>query len=266
MRDRLEVTVESEGRLDNSTYNRWFTTNRVEDSSDVLTQARQLSGALFLQSTVDVGYHLRFTLGGRFDELDTRDAPVGDTVASASHGIFSPKLGALLHVPRLGDIYANVSRGFRSTDGVIEDPTLPFITEWAYEAGTHVYVGDVTASAALFQIDVSNEQTFDPVTLTSNSGGRSRRQGLELSLNTPLGQYARVNGSWTFTNARYLDQVSQNGVDLNNARVANTARYVGEAAINLGKTSAAWSVRLRATSSARTRPSMTRAPNCRPTP
>jgi len=242
--DHAEVTVGTEGRLDNSNYSRWFTTNRVEDSSDVLTHAQQLSGALFLQSTVDVGHHLRFTLGGRYDDVDTRDNPVGDAVISASHGVFSPKFGALVHIPRLGDLYANVSRGFRSTDGVIEDPTLPFITEWAYETGIHVDLDRVTASAALFQTDVSNEQTLDPVTLISTSGGRSRRQGVEFSLNAPLGEYARVNGSWTFTNARYLDQVADDGTNLANTRVANTARYVGAAAVEIGKTSAPWSIRL----------------------
>jgi iron complex outermembrane receptor protein len=244
VRDRIEFTVGTEGRLDNSAFNRWFTTKRAQDSSDALIDARQLSGALFLQSTADVGYHLRFTLGGRYDAVDTRSTPTGGVATSASHGVFSPKFGALVHLPRLGDIYANVSRGFRSTDGVIVDPTLPFITEWAYETGVHLYVDRVTGSAALFQTDVSNEQTFDPVQLTTTSGGRSRRQGIEFSLATPIGEVARVSGNWTYTNARYLDQVAADGQSLANTRVANTARYVGSAAIELGKTSAPWSIRL----------------------
>lgn len=242
--DRIEFTVGTEGRLDNSDYSHWFTTKRVQDSSDVLLSARQLSGAVFLQSTADIGYHLRFTLGGRYDAVDTRSTPVGGVDTSASHGVFSPKLGALVHLPRLGDIYANVSRGFRSTDGVIVDPTLPFITEWAYETGVHVYVDRVTGAAALFQTDVSNEQTFDPIQLISTSGGRSRRRGVEFSLAAPIGEVARVNGSWTFTDARYLDQVTGDGQSLANTRVANTARYVGSAAVELGKTSALWSIRL----------------------
>jgi outer membrane receptor protein involved in Fe transport len=241
---RAEVTVGTEGRLDNANYSRWFTTHRTEDSADALIAARQTSGALFVQSSTDVGHHFRVTLGGRYDAVATRSTPVGDASTSASHGVFSPKLGALIHVPRLGDVYANVSRGFRSTDGVIEDPTLPFITEWAYETGVHLYAGAVVGSAALFQTDVSNEQTFDPITLQSTSSGQSRRQGVEFSLATPIGEYARLNGSWTFTNARYRDLVSADGDTLTNTRVANTARYVGSAAVDFGKTSALWSVRL----------------------
>ena len=242
--DRVEVTVGTEGRLDNSNFSRWFTTKRTQDSSDAVISARQLSGAFFLQSTADVGHHLRFTLGGRYDAVGTRSTPLGEVATSASHDVFSPKFGALVHLPRLGDVYANVSRGFRSTNGVIADPTLPFITEWAYETGVHVDLDRVTGSAALFQTDVSNEQTFDPVRLTATNGGRSRRRGVEFSLNAPFGEFARLSASWTFTDARYRDQVTAAGDNLANTRVANTAKYVGAAAIVLGKTSAPWSVRV----------------------
>jgi outer membrane receptor protein involved in Fe transport len=241
---RTQVTMGVEGRLDYSDYQRWFTTNRVEGTPDALIDARQVSGAAFLQSTEDVGQHLRFTVGGRYDALDTRDNPVGDTVARASHGIFSPKLGALVHVPRIGDVYANVSRGFRSTDGVIEDPTLPFITEWNYESGLHAVVRRINVSAAFYRIDVSNEQTFDPILLTTTNGGRSRRQGVELTLGAALGPMARFSGRWTFTHARYLDLQTPDGDNLADTPVANTAKYVGDVALDLGRLSAPWAVRL----------------------
>ncbi len=241
---RTQLTVGAEGRLDYSDYQRWITTNRVQGTPDALIDARQASGAAFLQSTEDVGHHLRFTLGGRFDELGTRDNPVGDTIASASHGIFSPKFGALVHVPRIGDVYANVSRGFRSTDGVIEDPTLPFITEWAYETGLHAVIHRVNASAAFFRTDVSNEQTFDPVLLTTTNGGKSRRQGVEVTLGAALGPLARFSGRWTFTRARYLDQLTPDGSNLAGMPVANTAKYVGDLALDVGRVTAPWAVRL----------------------
>lgn len=243
-RSRVQVTVGGEGRLDMSDYQRWFTTDRTRDSSDALVDARQLSGALFLQSSEDLTQHVRVTLGGRYDEVGTRSTLVGDSTSSASHGIFSPKLGALLHVRHLGDVYANVSRGFRSTDGVIEDPTLPFITEWAYETGVHVQYGPFKGHVALYRTDVSNEQTFDPITATSTSGGRSRRQGVEITLATPLGEYARLNGNVTFTDAKYRDQVTDDGENIAGTPVANTSKYAGSAALALGPVTAPWSVRL----------------------
>lgn len=242
--DRVELTVGTEGRLDYTNFTRRFTTHRVVDSTDAAIAAHQASGALFVQSSFDIGHHVRFTAGGRYDVLDTHSDPKDGTPSSASHGILSPKFGALVHVPRIGDLYANVSRGFRSTDGVIEDPTLPFITEWAYEGGVHVDAGRVTGGAALFQTDVSNEQTFNPILLESVSGGRSRRRGVEVSLAAPLGEFVRLNGTWTITDARYRDQVTSDGDNLAGLRVANTSRYVGSVAVDLGPTASAFAVRL----------------------
>lgn len=242
--ERAELTVGAQGRLDLSDFSRWFTTGRVQDSTDAQVNARQASAALFLQASADLGQHLRVTLGGRYDVVDTRSTPAGDASTSATHGIVSPKLGLLLHLPRAGALYANVSRGFRSTDGAITEPTLPFITEWAYETGLHLELYRVNGTMALFRTDVSNEQSLDPIHITSTSNGRSRRQGVQFSLAGRLSDAARVTGSWTFTDATYLDAVTRDGVSLNGTRIANTAKYVGSAGLEVGPVTAPWMVRL----------------------
>ena len=129
---RAEVTAGVEGRLEHSHYENWFATNRVRDSAQTLVVARQISAGAFVQTSADLTHHFRGGLGGRYDALGTRDELADGTTPSKTKGVVSPKLGALYHLPRAVDLYANVSRGFRQTDGVIEDPTLPFITAWAY--------------------------------------------------------------------------------------------------------------------------------------
>ena len=123
---------------------------------------------------------MRFDAGGRYDALATRLLGSGGSASSGTHTVVSPKLGVGVRVAPALDLYANLSRGFRSTNGVIEDPSLPLITAWAYESGVKVDARGISASAALFRMDVSNEQTFNPVTIMTSSGGASRRQGLEL--------------------------------------------------------------------------------------
>ena len=241
---RAEVTAGVEGRWDHSDYENWFTTDRVRDSSQILVGARQASAALFVQTSLDLGQHLRATVGGRYDLQDTRSVPPGQPAVSASKGLFAPKFGLLLHVPGFGAIYGNVSRGFRQTDGVIEDPTLPFITEWAYEGGVKLDRRGVSAGVALFQLDVSNEQTFDPITLTSTSGGESRRRGVELDLDAQPAPALHLTTDWTFTDAHYLRLVTEDGDTLSGARVYNTARFVGAAAAELAPPGRAWSVRI----------------------
>ena len=74
---------------------------------------------------------MRLSLGARYDIVDTHSTPDAERTTGDSHGIVSPKLGALVRLTDNLGAYANVSRGFRSTDGIIDDPTLPFITAWA---------------------------------------------------------------------------------------------------------------------------------------
>jgi len=66
-------------------------------------------------------------------------------------------------------LYGNASRGFRSTDGVLDDPTLVPVTAWAYETGIKLDTAGISASLAAFRMNVSNEQTFNPLTSGSFS-------------------------------------------------------------------------------------------------
>ena len=227
-----EVTLGVEGKFDHSRYENWMTTNRDRDSAQVLLSAHQLAGAAFLQSEERVE-RFTFTAGARYDILNNFSAPDGDVTASDTKGIFSPKLGAMYALVDGASLYANVSRGFRSTDGTIETPSLPFITAWAYEVGTKFDKGRLSGSVALFLMDVSNEQTFDPITLTSTSGGRSRRQGIEADLAAQITNEIRLTTDWTFNDARYRTLITDDGDTLSGARVYNTAKYIGIAALDV---------------------------------
>jgi len=239
---RGELTAGVEGRWDHSDYQNWFTTNRNRDSAQTLATAHQASGGLFAQATLDFTQHLRASLGARYDAQNTWTVSPGQAALSHGKGLLVPKLGLLYHFPAFGALYANVSRGYRQTDGVITDPRLPFITEWAYEAGAKFDASVLTASAALFRIDVSNEQTFDPITLTSASGGASRRQGVEIQATLRPVPDVTLHTEWTFTDARYRHLVSASGDTLDGARVFNTAKYVGIADLTFAAPRRGWRV------------------------
>jgi len=230
---RGQVTAGVEGRWDHSGYQKYFTTDRIRDSVDTDLQARQVSGGAFAQVDLDPIPHLRVSLGARYDALGTQSTPPAQFAVSDAKGIFSPKLGALVHLRHVASLYVNVSRGFRQTDGVISEPSLPFITEWAYETGVKLDGRRWNAAVAWFRADVSNEQTFDPISATSTSGGRSRRQGVDLDLRVKAGRGLDVITSWTFTDAKYRQLVTETGDTLSGARIFNTARYVGTAAIEV---------------------------------
>ncbi|MDE3056435.1 MAG: TonB-dependent receptor [Bacteroidota bacterium] len=237
-----EITVGVEGKLDHSNYENWFTTNRERDSAQILVSARQSAGAFFFQSEENVG-DAKFTLGGRYDILSVESVPEGGGTLNNAKGIFSPKLGVMYSFPENFSVYANISRGFRSTDGTIEDPSLPFITAWAYETGTKFDADVASGSVALFRMNVSNEQTFDPVTLTSTNGGKSRRQGVEVSAMIRFTNQVRFITDVTFNDARYENLITEGGDTLSGARVYNTAKCVGDAALDVVP-NAQWQFRL----------------------
>jgi outer membrane receptor protein involved in Fe transport len=239
---RGDLTLGVEGRLDHADYGRYFTTDRTRDSADAVLTGHQASMGLFLASNTDLTRHLRLSVGGRLDALRTSTGAPDSAAASAGHSIVSPKLGLLYHLPRFADLYATLSRGFRQADGVIEDPTVGFITEWAYEAGIKADLGGVNADVALYRMDVSREETLDPITLQPSIGGSSRRQGVELGLRGRLSPMVGLHGQWTFTDAKYVEFVTEDSTDLAGKPVYNTAKYVGEVGVDIGPADARWSV------------------------
>jgi iron complex outermembrane receptor protein len=252
----IDVTLGGEGRFDHANYENWFTTGRQRDSLAAMLGGRQLSGGLFAQSALDVSRYLRIDLGGRYDAIRSTSIPIagGDPEITFSHGVFSPKVGALVRaLPWLG-IYANASKGFRSSDGILEDPSLQPITVWAYETGIKLDTAGIQASLDLFRMNVSNEQTFDPLTSGSNNGGRSRRQGIELNVRAPLTSAATLSNEWTLNDARYVNFISEPEdpaaapEDVSGLRVFNTARYIGSSALDLrtddGVTPGKWNLHI----------------------
>ena len=237
-----QVTVGAEGRFDHADYQNWLTDDRVRAEAQDLVTARQLSGALFVQTSTDVTKRLRLEVGGRYDVLGTRSTPVDGSAASDTKGIVVPKLGVLYHVRTALDLYGNISRGFRETDGVIDDPSLPLITAWAYESGIKLSEQQVNASLALFRTDVSNEQTFNPITLESTSGGRSRRQGIDADLQARVASGVSLKARATVTDAKYRHLITADGDTLDGARVFNTAKFVAAGGLEVAPEMSIWRI------------------------
>ena len=246
---RGEITVGTEGRWDHARYENYFTTARSRDSVNALITARQMSGALFLASHADLTDRLRVDVGARADAFDTKSIQDLAGEFRGSTAVFSPKIGATYKLTRALSAYADWARGFRSTDGVIEDPSLPVITAWDYEGGLKWNRSGTSLSATLFRMDVSNEQTFNPLTGDANNGGSSRRQGLELGWSALANPSVLVSGDWTFNDARYthLTIVSEDDgsvATVDGLRVYNTSKYLGNAAVRYLPSGQPWSVTL----------------------
>jgi iron complex outermembrane recepter protein len=268
----IDVTLGADTRYTHAQYENYAeaSTGYHVDSAamELATPAWQTSGGLFLQARFDLTQYARVELGGRIDQLSSSiRQPIGlsgDSLATLvqtqhSKGIFSPKAGLLIRPfaalghPCIG-LFANVSRGFRQTDGVITDPTLPFQTVWNYETGVKVDEGPVSVDAALFRMDVSNEQTFDPVLNTTLGGGQSRRTGLDVSAHATLAPGIKATTDFTILHAVYTQFVDADLIDgtpssvdaanFTGYPVYNTSKYVGAALLDIAPPGAIWFVQL----------------------
>ena len=243
---RGEVTAGVEGRFDHSRYENWQDSARTRIEPQERDTGEQLSGATFIQARVDPSQRLTLSIGARYDALRTRVEPVDEASSSDSHGTFSPKVGALVKLTPVLSAYANASRGFRAPDNINAFPTLGLITAWSYEGGLKFDKSRVSATAAAFQVDVSDEQQFSDICACSVSGGASRRRGVELSGEARIARPVTVSTDWTINDAKYRSFTTEDGdVLTDEVRVFNTARYVGIAAIAVSQPgSGAWTVRL----------------------
>ncbi|HXQ28822.1 MAG TPA: TonB-dependent receptor [Gemmatimonadales bacterium] len=251
-----DITVGTEELWAHSAYQNWNVTNTVRDSAAVIIDpAVQTTEALFVQATEDITSTLRATVGLRFENQSTTDTP--DSVPgpgvpvfpqpalTASKSLLVPKVGLFYSLPDSLALYANVSEGFRQTDGVIEDPTLPFIKMWAYEIGVKLHAQRVSGTLALFRDDVSNEQTFDPITLNAFNGGSSTRQGAEIDFTGRVTNAVHLSADWTIQDARYTSNyVASDGTPLDGLRVYNTDKYVGVAGLEIAPPGNHWQLRL----------------------
>ena len=251
----FQVTAGAEARYDHSHYENWgeaANAFRQDSVPFALVRAEQSSGGLFVQSNFDISKYLRVDLGARADQLSSTSLqPVSlspgttgpQSQAQFSKGIFSPKSGLLVRLLPWAGIYANVSRGFRQADGVILDPRTPFITLWDYEAGVKVERGPLDVDAAVFRMDLSNEQSFNGV--TTISGGPSRRRGVDVTARAAVTPDVTLSTSFTVVDAtytRYFD--SDAGIDYSGQPVFNTSRFVGDGAVVIAPRHSIWRLRV----------------------
>ncbi|MGH7655781.1 MAG: TonB-dependent receptor, partial [Gemmatimonadaceae bacterium] len=257
----VDVTLGVDGRYTNAKYENFAESSsgvRVDSAALVLASpAYQTSGGLFVQAGFDVTKYARLDVGARVDQLSSgvhqpQVDSAGNLLTSQYYdsqhakGLFSPKTGILLRPfagvghPNFG-VFANVSRGFRQTDGVITDPTLPFVTVWDYETGLKFDIHAWSVDATLFRMDVSNEQSFDPALNTVIGGGQSRRNGLDVSANGRLATGVTAGASVTVLHGFYTNFLDpDDGNDYSHTPIFNTSSYVGAAHVDVAPPKARW--------------------------
>ncbi len=197
-----EFSLGGAGRWDDVGYRLWTTRARVRQDGEDEFDGRFRSGSLFGRWRKLFG-PVQLDLGARGDVLhyERDDLLAGGVHAAHSFSVFSPKLGARYLAGSHVALLASLSRGFRGSPGVIEEPTREPQRSWAKELGIELYPGSAELRLSLFRIDVQHEVIQDPVTREILNAGASRRQGIDADVAVPIGERLLLTGSATFNDA-----------------------------------------------------------------
>lgn len=230
---RGAVTVGVDYQLTDASYDRYYTTRRTRDSLFEQFNAGVISAAPMIDARFDVNPALSLGAGGRVDVLAYRTTPAGSDRQTAARTVASPKLSALLRLSPAWSAYAAFNGGFRAADGVATDPTLAPSREWASEVGARVAHAGLEGSVALFNVDVRDEQTIDPVTLAASANGSSRRRGVEADARVGVGAGAALFTHATFNDAKYTRLLTDDGDDLSGTNVFGVSRATVEGGVDV---------------------------------
>ena len=201
-----EFNLGGAGRWDDVGYRLWTTVERVRQDGEDEFDGSFRSGSFFARWRKLFG-PVQLDLGARGDVLHYQrdDLLDGGAHAARSVSLFSPKLGARYLASSRVALLASLSRGFRGSPGVIEDPTREPQRSWAKELGIELYPGTAQLRLSLFRIDVQHEVIQDPVTREIVNAGASKRQGIDFDATLPLGERVVLTGSATFNDADIKD-------------------------------------------------------------
>lgn len=201
----------------------------------------------YLQSSWQLSDALSLDAGVRYSSIwfDANDhyitAANGDDSGEASYHKWLPAGALKYKVTEAWNVYLSAGRGF-------ETPTINELsyrsggqnglnlalkpsTSDTVELGSKTRIGNGLFSAALFQTDTDNEIVVDASSggrTTYKNAGKTRRQGLELSLDQQFAWDWKLKMAWTLLDATYRSNAC-GATDCNGNRMPGIARNMGYA-------------------------------------
>ena len=207
------------------------------------------SSGQYLQAEWDLGKNWTLSGGVRRSQIsyENRDRYIAssattsnpDDSGTASYENISPVLGLVYHLNPAVNLYANAGKGF-DTPAFIElaykangasglNFALQPSTSVNYEAGVKALVGHHTRiNLALFQISTDQEIVVDTSvagrTVYANAG-KTGRSGLELSIDSDLGNNVRTSLAYSLLDARFDESFRSSSTTISSGnQIAGTPR------------------------------------------
>lgn len=203
----------------------------------------------YLQTAWQLTDKLSLDAGVRYSSVwfDSNDRYItalnGDDSGEANYHKWLPAASLKYAITDAWNVYAAAGRGF-------ETPTINELsyradgknglnfalkpsTNDTLEIGSKTRIGNGLLTAALFRTDTDNEIVTDTSSggrTTYKNAGKTRRQGVELSLDQQFAGNWRAKLAWTYLDATYRTDVCNDG-ECNGNRIPGIARNMGFASL-----------------------------------
>jgi outer membrane receptor protein involved in Fe transport len=219
-------TVGFQTRTDLNHMGLYETTDRTPSFAVRTDKILETSGGLFYENRTQWLDWVRAVAGVREDIFYGSDssAPFALNSGTTAKGMFSPKANVVLGPWQKTELYLSYGQGFHSNDlrgaltavdafttettgAFTPQGKTPLLTKAeGYEIGVRTeIVPQVTASAALFVLNLASEATFDGDSAGTSVGRPSNRTGIELSTAYAPLDWLSFNGDLAFTRARFTN-------------------------------------------------------------
>ena len=186
----------------------------------------ETSGGLYVENRTQWAEMFRTIAGLRGDLFYGSDtsSPITANSGSTAKGLVSPKATAIFGPWRRTELYLSYGQGFHSNDlrgalstvdaltseltgTTVAQTRTPLLTKAeGYEIGLRSEIRPkLSASAALFVLDLASEATFNGDQAITSAGRPSRRTGIELSASYDPLPWISLTGDFAYTRARFTD-------------------------------------------------------------
>ena len=223
---RFDTTIGGDMRSDDIKNQLMNTTHRVPLATVRDNQVHETLLGAYVNEEVTPLKWLRVDVGGRADllsfavdnQLGTPDATAPKTGVNGAHQ-FSPKTSAVVTPLQRDDaqldLYVNYGHGFHSNDvrGAFSTPAITPLTRAIGEevgARTRLF-RRWDLGAALWQLDLDNETTWNGDDGTTAVGNKTNRRGIEIETRYEITPWLAADLDLTFTKSQFTTDHENGG-------------------------------------------------------
>ncbi|HWV47629.1 MAG TPA: TonB-dependent receptor [Nitrospira sp.] len=206
-------TVGVQARVDDIHPRLGTQTKRASTGTTTYSDVLSASYAPFIKGEVQPASWVRFVGGLRWETFtfDVRNLCATCTLRPEGHtssGILLPKMSMILGPWAKTEFFVNYGEGFHSNDArsAVQVGGVPFARSRNYEVGIRSRpwgVEGVEFTVTAWRIDLQSELVFVGDEGTTEIRGPSRRQGFEVAARGQVWGPLYINGSFTWTQAKF---------------------------------------------------------------